>query len=171
MIEWERFKKIPAWTPLTSLRLGKSVRINQDIYKVATNAYFFIVSEVVGRSSPTNGPFVTILVWAQSDGAVRRAMSREIEADTDQPARAVRIPSEMKPEEQCNTYGDIIDFLEKTENKWPFSETSSYRIATDGKFICRKVVFNNWVFMFRNSERKGSEAPFAIQYRLLENSP
>src|ERR1022692_2033318 len=103
------------------------------------------------------------IIWSASLGAVQRVRNFEIEAD--------ELISAIPPVEL--TFGIPLDYerlLSHCKEVWPSStlETASYRIASDGKFICRNIQTPVFSFHFRSHEHDLTEAPFVIQCKLAQ---
>ena len=140
--------------------------LTPEIYKVDDRIYLTVSSWRPGTlEEDPSGPFVDSIVLAASDGAIRRALLREIEADDD---KTMNVPAEFLPSggAVAATYGEILRGLKSDKPKACF-ETASYRIATDGRFIHRKIETERFAFFFRKPEFDDSEAPYTIIRKLI----
>lgn len=109
------------------------------------------------------GPFVTALLWAETDGAAKRAKLMEIEADD--PGAASSAPRDLLPG-PATTYGDIARTLEQQGRA--FQEYAEYRVARDGAFIHRTIEAAPYAFFFRKLEHDDSDRCYAIRFTLAE---
>ena len=160
---WEALKAIPLWAPLSSLGIKGLSPIAEDLYRISPQIYLFAHHEILTEAK-VPGPYVTILLWAESDGAAKRAMLQDLEADKDRSNLAP--PAEMLYQTGCVTYRQLIAHLKHIGKFQPYTVTGSYRIIKGGDFTATHVNVDNWVFMFRSQKVKAEEPPFAIQFRL-----
>ena len=165
-IDWEALKAIPCWTPLSSLEIEGVMPIADNLYCIGPEAYIFAHNDIL-RETKKRGPYMTILLWADSDGAAKRAMLMDIESDKG--STGLLPPPEMLYAKNCITYGELKNHLKKIGILTPYIQTAGYRIARDGAFVASSVSPNNWEFMYRNLKVKPSDTPFAIQFRLLDD--
>ena len=136
------------------------------IYRIDDGIYLSVSPFRPGSlEEDPSGPFVYGIVLAASDGAVRRAWSMEIELDD---GKALDVPAEFLPSGGAvkATYGEILRGLKNDKSKACF-ETASYRIATDGLFIHRKIETERFAFFFRKPEHDDTEPPYAIILKLI----
>ena len=140
--------------------------LTPEIYKVDDGVYLTVSSwrPDILEDDPS-GPFVGSVILAASDGAIRRALLREIESDD---GKALDVPAEFLPSGGAveATYGEILRGLKNDKSKACF-ETASYRIATDGLFIHRKIETERFAFFFRKPEHDDTEPPYAIIRKLI----
>jgi hypothetical protein len=140
--------------------------LSESAYRVGDGVYLQISSFPPGcLEDDPSGPFVYGIALAASDGAIRRAFLMELESDD---GKTLDVPAEFLPSEGAvaATYGEILRGLKSDKPKVCF-ETASYRIATDGRFIHRKIETERFTFFFRKQEHDDSEAPYAIIRKLL----
>src|SRR5262249_51152726 len=150
------------WTPLSTLRFNKS-RIDERLYLLDECAYVFTVPYDRDLTPGRGEEFVTIVLWASTDGAAKRVMNFNIEADADQTPSIP--PSEMIPVPDARSYAEILAGL-NSGDYGKYTETSSFRIASDGKRIYNAIEIKCWTVCFRAIEKDGSTSPFAVMYGL-----
>ncbi len=161
-MEWIEFIRIREWSPLASLNIDMEIII-EGRYKISDNQY--LLSSPCNKDfiDAANGPFVTALVWACSEGAFRRVYLAEIEKDD---GNIVSPPDEILPEAGKYTYRKIHEGLVKLNCKG-ILETASYRIATDGAFLNRSIESEIASYHFRGREYDDEEEPFVITWNLI----
>jgi hypothetical protein len=89
----------------------------------------------------------------------------DIESDD---GETMDVPAEFLPSggTVTATYGEILRGL-KNDKPRICQETASYRIASDGRFIHRRIETECFEFLFRNPEHDDSEPPYAIIRKLI----
>ncbi|MFO0549815.1 MAG: hypothetical protein U0271_15590 [Polyangiaceae bacterium] len=150
-----------------SLEDRQFTMLTEDIAKLEDNAYA-IPRAPRTSSQKREGTLVTgVVAWASSDGAARRALSREIEADD--PSVTLNTPREL--DVFGRTHAEIVAKAEHAGKA--VNEYATYRIAGDGAFVSKCVTVQNVTFHFRSNRRKPSERPFAIvvQFRSAAGAP
>ncbi len=100
--------------------------------------------------------FLTEVMWAQSDGAAKRAFLFEIENDE---INEQIPPLEMQLEESIYRYSDILKSI-RTGKYGTHIESASYRIAIDGHFNHRVLSLNDYDFYFRSRKKLKNEKGF-----------
>jgi hypothetical protein len=160
-LDWPGLKTLRAWTPLSEVP-ASATHLGGVLYKLAPSVYVTCVSYNRRLEEVEGGLFVTMVLWAETDGAARRAQLMEIEADQH---ADVHPPPEMLLRGQPVIYGEILREL-KRGNYGEFREWADYRVATDGAFVQRTVNIPPLSFYFRKLEEDDSERCYAIQYRL-----
>lgn len=140
--------------------------LSPSVYRIDSEMYLNIsLFRPGGLEKDPRGPFITGIVLAASDGAVRRALLMEIESDD---GSALTVPAEFLPSEGAvaATYGDILRGLKNDKPK-VCQETAAYRIASGGEFIHRIIETERFSFFFRNPEHDDSDAPYVIIRKLV----
>lgn len=160
-LDWSSLKALRAWTPLSEVSTS-AIHLGGVLYKLAPRAYVTCVPYNQQLEEIEGGLFVTMILWAETDGAARRSQLMEVEADQN---ADVHPPAEMLLRGQPVTYGAIIREL-KRGNYGEFREWADYRVATDGAFVQRVINIPPLSFCFRKIEEDDSERCYAIQYRL-----
>jgi hypothetical protein len=162
VMELEPLKKIKEWSSLNDIGLPYH-NLGDVLYKLYSQIYVIAVPYNKSFITDERIPYVTLLMWAQTDGAAKRSELMEIKADikenNDNP------PSEMLPPNGAETYGDIINELKKGYYG-EFYEHADYRIAKDGAFIQRVIETLEYKFCFRKNDNDNSEIPYVIIYKL-----
>ena len=161
-MDWERLKKTPCWTSIHDMPFKWS-SVDEDLYKIADTCFLIAMPHDRDCTPSSRPPHVTTVMWADSDGAARRALRGRIEADNERlgltpPAALLLAPGVL-------TYGDIVAVF-ASRRHGDFEERAEYRIATDGAFIHRVISARLLSFFFRSRKHDNDEAPYAIQYVL-----
>src|SRR5438874_557492 len=104
-MKWTRLIQIKRWTLLTQAGLEIS-NLKDTLYRVDANSYLIAVPYDEGLQTHGDLRFVTSVLWAESEGAARRASLMEIE--NDQIDRSAVPPQEMLLPDAANRYGDIL---------------------------------------------------------------
>lgn len=138
--------------------------LSPSTYKISHGIYLSLSPFRHGSlEKDTTGPFVMGIVWAASDGALRRALIMEIESDD---GAISDVPRDFLPASGASSYGKILHEL-KVSKPRTCLETAAYRIATDGRFIHRIIETERFAFYFRNSKNDDSEEPYVIVRKLI----
>ena len=162
-LAWADLKFLRRWTPLSQVTTD-AVSLGDDLFKVGRGKFLICVPYNRDLEEQGGNRFVTTLVWAGTDGAARRAVLMQIEADQSSKERP---PADLLPPGQPVTYGEIVWELKKG-HLGEYEETASYRIASDGAFVHRHITTAAFSFHFRKREPDDSEPCYAIEYRLPE---
>jgi hypothetical protein len=88
-------------------------------------------------------------------------MKMDIEADDG----ASGIPPSAMTFGVTPKYGELASFCKRSGFVF---ETASYRIASDGKFICRNIESKNVSFYFRDNAFNENEIPFVVKRKLAQ---
>lgn len=160
-VDWSTLRALRAWTSLSEVP-ASAIHLGGVLYRIAPGAYVTCVPYNQELEPVDGAPLVTMLLWAESDGAAKRSQLMEIEADQ---RRDEHPPAEMLLRGQPVTYGEIVREL-KSGNYGEFREWADYRVARDGKFVQRAVNIPPLSFYFRNRENDDEDQCYAIQYRL-----
>jgi len=104
---------------------------------------------------------VTAAVWAESEGAARRAVLQQLEADESKDSRP---PEGVLLRRGLERYGEIRE-AGRTGSSGNMLEAASYR-GRDGLFIDRRINFPRWTFHFRGGEDDDAERCYAVEVRL-----
>jgi hypothetical protein len=158
---WDAMLKLRAWTPLS--RTGYATTpLSENVKKVGEQKYLFAVeSDLAGNDDES--PYVTMIMWAESDGAVLQAadgvLEENVNLSEDSAPASVLLPLGCVPE-----YGAILKALRMSGEN--VIETAEYRIAIDGAFLHKVIRGDRGSYYFRRNDIVESERPFAIAYRL-----
>lgn len=157
---WKDLLELPVWTRLNDLRTS-TMKLSDSLRKIEGGKYLLVVDrDLAGNTS--GGPFVTMAVWGESDGAALRAIDGALEADLEH-SSAVMPPEELLPAEHPE-YSAIITALKRRGE--PILESGEYRIASDGAFLHKVVRSSCAAYYFRSAARMRGESPFAITHRI-----
>lgn len=166
-ISWGDLKNIPAWTPLTALQ--RSVEhLDGTLFRLSATQYLICppCNERFERLPGVSG-FVAAVLWAPYEGAARRALLMDLEADKPEfrPSPEPVPPAELLLPDAGDTYGSIIAVLRAERHK-NFLESATYRIAKDGAFVHRNISTAPYTFFFRSRKDDNDDRCYAIEYRL-----
>lgn len=154
-ITWDHILGLRIWTPLSATGIPTE-DLSENVKKIGVQKYLFVVgSDLAGREE--RAPYVTLAIWAETDGAALRAADGQLEADT-RSAPDTPPPSILLPAGALHDYGSILSGLLLRGDD--VLETAEYRIATDGAFLHRVVRAGREAFYFRSNETLPSEKPF-----------
>ena len=159
-LDWADLKSVPRWTRLSQVTTG-AVSLGDDLFKVGPGKYLISVPYNRNLEEQGGDRFITALVWAGTDGAAKRAILMQVEADQ---ISNERPPAELLPPGEPVTYGEIVRELKGHAGE--YEETASYRIGSDGAFVHRHITTAAFSFHFRKREHDDSEPCYAIEYRL-----
>lgn len=160
-MNWYEIKQYAKCQPLLKFP-GTGATINEDIFKINENTYLFLVPYNRELVETDEAPYISLVIWGQSEGAVRRAYCQEIEKDN--MLQEYEPPNEMLLPTGSRTYKDILNDA-KTEMFGTWMEAATYRIVSDGKFIHKTIEVGNFIFHFRNNEDDQDEKPYVISYK------
>ena len=156
---------LPKWTPFS--RVVKSVSsdrlLGQCLYRLEKDIYL-CSSIFKGPTLETSPPetFLTGVLWAVDEGAARRAVLYDIEADCGFQTEA---PRDFLPEGALPIYRDILESLQQRDHKI-YPEIAVYRAATDGRLVHRMIETKREAFYFRSADRSDLESPYAVVRKL-----
>jgi hypothetical protein len=160
IVDWEALKSTPLWSPLRRINVIR--QLDDRVYKVGDHCYLLAVSrapEAVHVAE--SGPYVTRIIWGETDGAVLRAVSLALEEDS--PDLTAVPPTEMSPIGKLPEYAAVHREIPKDPGAAAFA---TYRIATDGVFIDGVIVLSGYELHFRSRSPSGPDLPYVIVYRL-----
>ena len=158
---WRRLCSVACWTPLSVVGVP-CAPVRDTLYRCGEDAFVLAMpyrADLV--RDPDNGPFVTVVIWAVSEGAARRVCLLEREQDDDAPGAP---PAAMLPPSCTPTYGCVLEAV-RILGAAPV-ESASYRVASDGAFLYRSIAVGRWSYHFRGRDDDSGETPFVIQFRL-----
>jgi len=160
VVDWSTCKRIAAWTPLSKIALP-AANVSPSIFQIEDEAFFIAQDYNAVIVEDGAGPYVTLLAWAPTLGALRRVLNLEAEADE----LVERMPpTEMLLPGSNAEYGSLRR-VARAGPRTSWLEHAAYRIAGDGQFSHRTLEVDSFAFHFRN--RGGTkDTPFCIYYRL-----
>jgi hypothetical protein len=159
-VVWKELKALRCWTPLRQVSQS-AIPVRDVLYKICDGQYLLAVSHNERFERDEKGPFVTGLLWAETDGAAKRATLMEIEADDSRDASSP--PEDLVPE-GARSYGEIVKALKRQGQS--VQEYAEYRVATDGAFVHRTIEAGAQSFFFRKVEHDDFDPCYAIRYTL-----
>lgn len=135
--------------PETPIKITKNIYQSGPAYLVTANHFRDL--------SPSEEPIISLVVWAPSPNALRRAFDQNIEEDDG----VLGIPpEEMLLAQRANTWESIQTAAKQLGIK--FLESASYRITTDGAFIHKQLESRTYRVYFRSRHINPNEHPYAI---------
>jgi hypothetical protein len=163
---WADLKNIPAWTPLTSLE-HSTRHLGGILFGLSTTQYLICPPSNERFEQQAGIPgFVAALLWAEYEGAARRAILMDLEADKPESRPLPELPPvELLLAGAGDTYGRIVDEL-RTGRHGRFLESATFRVASDGAFIHRNIAAAPFTFFFRGRKDDDHDRCYAIEYRL-----
>lgn len=163
---WEGLKSIAAWTPLPALQ-HTTRHLSGTLFQLSVTQYLICPPSNERFERPPGIPgFIAALLWAQYEGAARRAILMDVEADKPELRPLPEPPpSELLLPGASDTYGSIVAEL-RTERHGKFLESATYRVARDGAFIHRNISAAPYTFFFRSRKDDDNDRCYAIEYRL-----
>mgnify|MGYP007034366735 CR=1 FL=1 len=148
------------WTALDAL--GDTVSCVSDVlFRLGRDEYLVCVPHDRDLRRIEGKRFVTTVMWAETEGAARRAQLMDIESDE---RGDVLPPPALLLSEGASSYGSIVDCLQSIGAR--FQESASYRIGSDGAFIHRSIIAPPRTFHFRNRDDDDKDRCYAIKYVL-----
>lgn len=153
------------WTSLVDVLGGirEESFVGASLYRVDDSIYLFLSKFKLENSKEESvGPFVSGILFAPDDGAAKRVSMSMIEEDL---GRHLLPPALLYLRASEFRYSDILSNLKGTHPK-VCQESASYRIATDGQFIHRKIETESYTYYFRSMLDDPNEPPYAILKKL-----
>jgi len=161
---WPELLRLRRWTLLS--RSGFSVNQVEDVLFRLHDSAFLVCASYDAQLVPlANDLTITAVVWAESEGAARRAVLQQLEADE---RRDSHPPAGILLRPGLERYGEIKE-AGRTGSFGNMLEAASYR-GRDGLFIDRRINFPTWTFHFRGPEDDEGECCYAVQVRLPNES-
>jgi hypothetical protein len=161
MPTWAALLKLRAWTLLSESGIVAEP-LEGTLFKISDGKYIVCVP-YDARMTPLVGEHsITIAVWAETDGAARRAVLQDLTSDV---SEDVLPPDEMTLSGRVK-YGDIAK-VAKTGVFGSALESASYRFS-DGQFTDRRITLPAWTFHFRGRRDDPQEKVYAVQHPLRD---
>jgi hypothetical protein len=163
---WGDLKNIAAWTPLTALQ-HSTRHLGGTLFQLSGTQYLICPPSNERFERPPGIPgFVAALLWAEYEGAARRGILMEVEADKpDFRPLPEPPPVELLLAGAGDTYGSIMAELQ-AKGYGNFLESATYRVAKDGAFVHRNISAAPYTFFFRSRKDDDDDRCYAIEYRL-----
>ena len=157
---WSQLMGLTQWTLLSRSGLHAD-HVEDVLYRVDKSA-FLLCTPYDGQLRPLGRDVaVAAIVWAESEGAARRAVLQQLEADE---ARDVQPPAAVLLRPGVERYAEIRETA-RTGRFGSMLQAASYR-NSDGLFVDRRINLPRWTFHFRNREDNNFERCYAVQVRL-----
>jgi hypothetical protein len=155
MLNWAELMGFTDWKPLAQLPWPTTM-LSDGLRQISSNAFVFVVPYNRMLESDGDGPYITLLWWAQSPGAARRAADGILEADDG-------VDGELPPGELliegARSYGDLLTAVKRT---CPSGSIESASYDTQGRFLHAQIWAANFKFYFRDQRTPADGLPFAI---------
>ena len=154
--DWSKLCHLPAWIPICELDWDTTL-VESDVYRIGEGAYALaqpITRDL--REGDPRAPFLTVLYWAPSDGAVRRVALNHIDDDDGAEATPPRV---LWMNAELPTYGVLLR-AGRAHAEEGCTERATY--AADGRFVHKVIDFGNRQFYFRQVDVNLSERPYAV---------
>lgn len=165
--EWDALKGLAAWTPLNAVHQSAE-HLGGTLFRISPTQFLICppYNERFERSPGTVG-FVAAVLWAPYEGAARRALLLDVEADRPEhrPLAEEPPPPGLLPPGAAGTYGGILSGL-RGAGRERVLESATYRVASDGAFVHRTISAAPSTFFFRNRKDAADDRCYAIEYRL-----
>lgn len=156
--DWKALRAVPAWTPLRDLG-WQTTHVGSELYYLGDSTY--VLAQPITRSLETghpDAPFVTMLFWATSHGAARRAALNQVDADDGATGAP---PAVLCPTTDLPTYRALLEAA-RSHGKRRIIERATY--AADGRFVHKLIDFLESQFYFRKVEIDPGEMPYVIAF-------
>lgn len=158
---WSEILALRAWTPLEQVSEAP-IELGRRLFKIGVGMYVVALPHFSDMTPTPGHLWVTMAVWAESDGAARRAELMEVEADElgdlDPPAELLVGGS--------REYGALVGGA-RASRLDPI-ETGVYRVGSDGAFVHRKLSAANAAWLFRSRRHEDHDVCYAIETRLRD---
>jgi hypothetical protein len=139
--------------------------LGEHLLKLSETVYLFLVPYDHHFKHEDMGPYISQALWAQSEGAVRRAYLNEIDADPGDNGELP--PSSFCLEPHIFCYRDILESA-KSKKYGSYLVHASYPFMGEGKdapFLHKTISVSDFKFHFRSRDDNPSEHPYVIAYR------
>lgn len=153
MMTWNELRMY-AWKPLSRLP-EQATPVTENIYQVG--AAYLLTVPYFKDFTPSEEPVITLVIWALSVGALKRAFNFDIEEDDGVSGEP---PQEMLLAPGATTWETIRDAGEVQCIQ--FTDSASYRIATDGASIHRQLGSRSYSAYFRSRHDTHTECSYVI---------
>jgi hypothetical protein len=140
------------WTRLRTIPF-EAILVGDGIYRIAPSLFVFTVEYNKDLMEDSDSPYVTILIFAPSLGAVERSLNGSLSLDTHEPLDLAQLPSI-----------GITDWSYKglSDMKNTF-ESARYNVIT-GEFIETSLKWKDFEFCFRENNLGVGSKPYVVRY-------
>lgn len=152
-------KKMPLSEVIAEI--DREAYLGKWLYRLGGGLYLYLSSSGKGYPGEPAGPYIHGLYCSPDDSAILRVVARNIEADL---GMKLEPPVGFFPTVLTLEYQKIIDWA-RSQKFGFYMESASYRIASDGKFVQKKIETEKFTFYFRNSGSDDFEKPYVILYK------
>lgn len=150
-------------TPLSEIvkHIDAEAYLGNSLYKIEAGIYFYLTKFGVGAGGGPKEESLSGLYMAPDDGAILRATAYKIEEDS---GSKLTVPIGFFPQNLNLEYGCILEWLKNMRPR-VCRESATYRIASDGLFVHRKIETEKYTIYFREKKHNNRERPYAILYK------
>jgi hypothetical protein len=138
------------------LRAGKWVHPSVWLFRIGTQAYAVAGDRRLGGSRE-GGPFIYLSFWAVSDGAARRAVFQDAEADD---WRIAEPPDGLLPQPGLVTHQEIVTQIKSGQSK---RRGRHYIFDREGWCVGHQVEIDRFTYFFRQNKNDPAENVYAIK--------
>ncbi|WP_173061345.1 hypothetical protein [Sulfurimicrobium lacus] len=135
--------------------MEEATSVTENIYQV--QGAYLMTAHHFQDLSPAKEPIITLVIWAPSIGALKRAFAFDVDNDDDAVGEP---PQELLLAPGATTWRSILDIAKAQGIR--LLESASYRIMTDGAFVHRQLESRNYRVYFRSRHDNPGESPYAI---------
>lgn len=163
----EQLSAIKKWTPLTKIlnNIEQDKFFNAHYYSMNDSIYIQLTPFYKNDfSTVSDTPLASAILYTGGKGSASRIIDRNIEADD---GLSITSHCSIWPNNYQLTYKSAFEFFNHIGLST--TESASYRIATDGKFLFKSIENIRYKLFFRSNEISSNEIPFGILYKLEEN--
>ena len=161
---WPELLALPPWVRLSEATVRARPLVDV-LFKVEDGKYLLCVPYDAQIKPLENDYSIAAILWAETDGAAKRAVLQQLEADVRGNATP---PSEILLPGGPVQYDEVVREA-KSGAHGSLLESAIYRVG-DGLFIDRTIALPRWTFHYRGRRSKGDEPCYAVEYRFPRSS-
>lgn len=158
VVDWNLYRTVAWETPIRALAPHPTA-IGPELYRIADEVYALAFPDRSEGTLQGEPPFVSILYWAASDGAARRAAIRDVDSDD---GAVSPPPAALWGEAGAPDYRSLRAYG-RASRPGGILERASYRM--DGRFIHGVLDLGATEYYFREPEIDDGAVPYAIALR------
>lgn len=162
--EWPELLALPPWVRLSEAGLVANP-LADVLFKLEDGKYLMCVPYDAEMKPLENDYSITAILWAETDGAAKRSVLQQLEADARGDATP---PAEILLPERAMRYDDVVR-VARLGAYGSVLESATYRVG-DGQFIDRTIALPRWTFHYRGRHLKGDESCYAVECRFPRSS-
>jgi len=158
---WKLLSRVSALVPLGELGMP-AMLLSRGLYRLNHGYYTMTRLRNVRSDRHESGPLLTKLCWAPSDGAARRAVLNEVDADD---GAQGKIPPSITAGWVADTYGDLLARGRASASSI-VAESAAYAGTPRSRFVHKIVQVDSLEFFFRTMTFDDMERPYAVAWRI-----